>query len=182
MKNIIKSIACMSLVSTVLFAQTNPNTNNKMPSQEMNKKMVKDINSRYPGTSKAVIVWDNNDYGYDGSYTIDNTSYIARYDKQGKYIETLTRKNWDNNVPSNIRNSFDNSMYKSNSIDSYWEVSDPMRKGYYIRTRDDQGNLKNVWMDDQGKVYDRPDYKRNDKKKDSNMEMKKKKEDEKVMD
>jgi len=162
---------CVALLSTSLFAQKNKDN---MTDKEMNKKLQNDLNTRYPAASKSIVVWDNNDYGFNGSYSVNNTSYMARYDKQGKYIETLTRKNWDDNVPVNVRNSYDNSPYKSYKIDSYWEVNDPMKKGYYIRTKDTKGKLQDVWMDDQGKVYDKPDYKKN--------EMKKKMEDEKNMD
>lgn len=176
MKNIIKSgcFLLSLLISTSLFSQTkNTKDDKKMSDKEMNDKLVKDVNNRHPETAKSVIIWDNNEYGYDGTYSVNNMNYMIRYDKNGKYIETLTKRNWDNTVPSNIRSSYDNSPYKSYKIDSYWEVNDPDRKSYYMHLKDKDGKSQKVWMDDQGKLYEKPnhDKKTSDKKKAGNNQM-----------
>src|SRR5688572_23496318 len=126
MKNILNGIVCLALclfMTTGLQAQTPEKDKDKdkyKPAtdkddkdradendsdREMNKRLSQDVYSRNPAARDAVIVWDNTDEGYEGTYAIGDMKYMACYDKQGNYVETLTEKKWDNDAPANVRSS-----------------------------------------------------------------------------
>jgi hypothetical protein len=124
--------------------------------KEMNERLSQDLYSRNPATKDAIIVWENTDEGYDGTYAIGDLKYMARYDKQGNYVETLVERKWDDNVPSGIRNSYQNSMYRSNKVDRFWEVDEPNRQGYYLEFKDNDGKRRRIWSDRDGKFSESP--------------------------
>lgn len=82
---------------------------------------------------------------------------MTRYDKKGNYVETLTKKDWnDGNVPTDLKTSFNKSMYKNAQVTSYWQVSDADQKGYYIEMNDRRGKSSNMWVDGSGKFTTTP--------------------------
>jgi hypothetical protein len=136
--------------------------NDNSSDREMNKRLSQDVYSRNAAAKDAVIVWDNTDDGYDGTYAVGDTKYMARYDMQGNYLETLVEKKWDDNVPANVRRSYDNSMYKSNKVDRFWEVNEPNRRGYYLEFKGNDGKSRRIWSDRDGKFSEEPYRKKGD--------------------
>jgi len=102
------------------------------------------------------IDWKDSGYGYVASYSKNNEQYMARYDQDGKYVETLTKKEWNDNAPAKLRSAYDQSNYKSQQVTAYWEVTDPSRKGYYLELNDDQNRPSRVWVDEDGKFSTSP--------------------------
>jgi hypothetical protein len=169
MKNIWNGIVCLALC---LFLSVGANAQQKdtdktdksrasenddnTSDREITKRLSQDVYSRKPLAKDAVIVWDNTDEGYDGAYAINDEKYVARYDKQGNYVETLVERKWDDKVPANVRSSYDNSMYKSKKVEHFWEVDEPSRKGYYLEVKDDDGKSRRIWSDREGKFSDQP--------------------------
>jgi len=143
---------CM-LLSSAAFSQSQPVAADQAHSQMM----MKDLNTRNPKTMDQTVDWRNTDYGYSGMYSVDNENYMTRYDKKGNYVETLTKKDWnDGNVPTDLKTSFDKSMYKDAQVTSYWQVSDANQKGYYIEMNDSRGKSSNMWVDGSGKFTATP--------------------------
>ena len=95
----------------------------------------------------AVSWWDCGN-GFIYQYTIDNTKYMTRFDKQGNYVETLIQKVWSDSCA--LRSSFHQSQYKHQKVTGYWEVTDENRKGYYLEMSDSKNQVSGVWVDDQG--------------------------------
>jgi hypothetical protein len=95
------------------------------------------------------ISWWDSGNGIICKYTVDNKSYITRYDKQGNYIETLRPKAW--NDSSALRPYFQKSQYRLQKVISYWEVSDANKKGYYLEMSDSTKQVSSVWADELGK-------------------------------
>lgn len=135
------------LLSSAAIAQSQHAT----VDQAQSKIMMKDLNTRNPKTIDQMVDWMNTDYGYIGTYSVDNEHYMTRYNKKGTYVETLTKKDWnDGNVPTDLKSSFDKSMYKDSQVTSYWQVSDGNQKGYYIEMNDSRGMSSNMWVDGNG--------------------------------
>lgn len=161
MKRMINYFSCMmltALLTTTVFAQVKQGVQEPRPltDKTMSQRLQKDLNTRNAKTGDQSIDWSDSGNGYYGTYSIDQTNYMTRYDKKGNYVETLTRKEWDENVSSSLRTSFDESPYKGNQVNSYWEVSDPNKKGYYMEMSDPTGKVSRVWADDKGKFSDTP--------------------------
>ena len=128
---------------------------------DMSKRLTQYVYSRNAAAKDAVIVWDNADEGYEGTYAVGDVKYMARYDKQGKYLETLTERKWDDKVPGNVRSSYESSMYRSNKVDRFWEVNEPTKQGYYLEFKDSDGKSRRIWSDRDGKFSEpnrRKDY------------------------
>ena len=95
---------------------------------------------------------------------------LARYDKNGNYLDTYKKGKWDENVPSNLRASFDASPYHSQNVTGYWTLNEPGRTGYYLEldpgnqsgnTSGNQGNTSStqptgIWIDGQNKISTSP--------------------------
>ena len=150
MKNILALIGLLLLLTMLAKAQ---GINDKMSEADVNTQLLSDLNTRYPETKKEVIVWDNSASGYDALYRIRDIDFLTHYDKNGKYVETLRKKDWNANVPAAIKNSYDKNFHNQYRVEKYWEVSDPTRKGYYLELKDKDGLSKKIWLDDQGKVF-----------------------------
>jgi len=150
MKNIFNIIAFL-LIVVLSKAQSIDDT---MSAAEVNTQLLSDLHRRYPETKKEVIVWDNSVSGYDALYTINNNNFLTHYDKKGIYIETRIEKEWNNEVPATVRNSYEKNFNKKYMVNGYWEVNDPTRKGYYLELKNENGQIKKIWMDNEGKVFD----------------------------
>jgi hypothetical protein len=94
------------------------------------------------------ISWWDCGNGFIYQYTIDNTKYMTRYDKQGNYVETLMQKVWSDSCALN--SSFQQSQYKHQKVIGYWEVADANKEGYYLEMRDSKNQISGVWVDDEG--------------------------------
>jgi len=130
----------------------------KLFDNKLSQRMERDLNERNSKTVNQPISWNDAGYDYYGTYTIDGVDYMARYDKDGKYIETLSRKEWDDQVPAEVRSSFEQSPYKSQKVTGYWVVTDPTRKGYYLELTGQDNHVSRVWSDGDGKFSSTPSY------------------------
>ncbi len=99
--------------------------------------------------SRQTISWWDSGNGIIRKITVDSISQITRYDKQGKYVETLKQKVWDD--ASALLSTFQQSQYKLQKVTGYWEVYDADKKGYYLEMNDSENQVSSVWADDQGK-------------------------------
>lgn len=151
---------CATLATSTLgqaqVAPVDKNAPQKLTDASMSKRLAEDWHTRNSTLKNQAIDWFDSNDGYFGTYSIENKDYMSRYDKKGVYIETMNRKEWDETIPMSIKSAFDNSEYKSQQVTSYWEVSDPYRKGYYMELKDDQDKVTRVWADDYGNYSTTP--------------------------
>ncbi len=121
------------------------------------QRMRRDLNTRSTLTANQEVDWRSSRYGYYGTYSIDSVEYMARYDKDGKYEEILTQKDWNNHAPAKLRSSYAQSMYKLQTVIGYWEISGPDRKGYYLELSNGDGDQPSeVWANEDGTFSDTP--------------------------
>lgn len=120
-------------------------------------RLAKDLSTRNSATQNQTINWYQTDYGYTGNYAIGSANYMARYDQQGNYVETLRRTEWNNaSVPTTLINAYGQSPYKDHTVTGYWSVTDPGKSGYFLELRDKNGVSSTVWADSQGKFTTAP--------------------------
>lgn len=124
-----------------------------------NQRMENDLNKRNSLTKNEKVTWKYSGYGYNGTYTSDFIQYMAQYDMDGKYVETLTKKEWNDDVSAKLRSAFDQSIYKSQQVTGYWEVTDSYVKGYYLELKDNQNKTSQVWVNEDGKFSTAPPQK-----------------------
>jgi hypothetical protein len=167
MKKIIFYFNCIlmfALMFNVATAQTQQPTNQQpttqrdpriVTDQATSDRLLKDLNNRNAMTMNQPISWYDAGYGYYGTYMIDSTNYMTRYDRSGNFVETLEKKEWNSSVPSSVMSAFNSSPYKGQEVTSYYEVSEPARKGYYLELND-KGRTNRVWLDEQGKFSTQP--------------------------
>ena len=120
------------------------------------QRMQRDLNTRNSVTGDQQLDWRSSNYGYYGTYSTDSVEYMARYDKEGKYLETLAKKEWNNNAPAKLRSSYDQSSYKLQKVTGYWEVTNPDRKGYYLELSDGENQSSEVWANEDGEFSETP--------------------------
>ena len=166
MKNLNSYIICFLAASGLslgagaqeLSSNTSPDDIKSVPADSTrNQRMESDLHKRDSLTNNIQVMWKDLGYGYNGTYTSDSVQYMARYDKEGKYVETLTKKEWKDNAPAKLRASYDQSPYKSQKVTGYWEVTDPSRKGYYLELNSDQNKTSRVWVNEDGKFSTSPE-------------------------
>lgn len=161
-------ITCLALITSVgVFAQTTPQnsttqtqTQNQDPrplsDKAMSTRLQTDIGKRNTSLGNNPVSWYDAGYGYYGTYSMNNQQYMARYDRQGNYVETLTRKEWNDQIPQATRDAFTNSSYGTQRVTGYWESTDPGRKGSYYELSDATGKTSSVWNDGTGKFSNQP--------------------------
>lgn len=131
------------LLTSTLYAQTvGKEQNQREPQKNLLAENLKDVYN-----PQTVSWWDSGN-GFICKYTSARGCYMIRFDKQGKYVETLERKVWSDSVA--LRPAFQLSQYKSQKVTGYWEVSDVDRKGYCLEMLDSKNNILHVWIDAQG--------------------------------
>lgn len=136
---------------------TTPPTRKPVGDDMLSERLSRDLNSRNADTQTKTIQWYETDYGYTGNYVLGSAYYMARYDQQGNYVETLRRTNWSNaTVPASLANAYNQSPYKDYTITSYWSVIDSGKSGYYLELRDNTGTRSAVWADSQGNFTTAP--------------------------
>jgi hypothetical protein len=172
MKSIIRiSLFCLAIGSFQLaMAQTNtqPRTatgvDNNWNNSDIRDRSQRDLNSRYPGIDNEVVTWDHEDSRANTAYyRRDGRDYMSRYDAEGNWMETLERRDWnDNDIPDGVKQGYDNNNYKSRDIDSYWQVTESRdqnnRDGHLLFMRDKDGKNTNVRMDANGNVTSENEY------------------------
>ena len=172
----IGGIAMSAMVCQVGFAQvTDPNPdqdqtqtqdqNNTMQDRDdYSQRTQQDLQTRYPDWDQQSVQWDTTGNEYSASYNMNDNEYKARYDAEGNWLETMERREWDeNNAPDNLKAGLNDNAYENYEVDSYWEIteSDSTRgrnTGYYFDLKDKEGNTKNLRMDSDGKIVDDNDY------------------------
>lgn len=158
MKPIANYFMCFLLTGlmsvTALAQSTPPNQNEPRPLNDrlVSDRLDTDWKSRNPGFTSQPFRWYDDGDGYYGTYSNNNQDFMTRYDRSGNYVQTLSKKEWNDNVPVALRNSFLESPYKSQQVTSYWEVSDPGKKGYYLVFKDDHGKVSRVKADENGLI------------------------------
>ncbi len=117
---------------------------------EVSQKLQRDWSKRNAATKNQLVKWYvSGDYFY-GTYTNNNHPYMALYDTEGNYIETLKKSEWNSKVPNPVRSSFDLSDYKKQEVIAFWIVSDPGKMGYYLELIDDLGKESRIWANEKG--------------------------------
>jgi hypothetical protein len=148
------------LISTAAVGQTNTtnlNAPKPLTDRSVSDKLYQDLQQRNSSVSDQPISWFDAGQGYYyGTYSYNNQDYMTRYNMDGVYIETLTKKEWDANVPAPLRSSFESSPYHSQQVSSYWEVSDANRKGYYLELNDGKGKQSRIWGNEKGEFSTKP--------------------------
>lgn len=164
---LIAGIAISAMLFQVGFAQdTNPNANQNQDNTQSNnipQQTQEDLLKRYPDLNEQSVMWESAGNEFSASYNMNETEYMTRYDAEGNWLETMQKREWDDNVPENLKMGFNDNAYENYQVDSYWEIteSDPNSgrdKGYFFYLKDKEGNTKNVRMDSQGKIIDENDY------------------------
>jgi len=170
MKKIFQLIACLALSGTIIttYAQSQeqttplpssqtPQTQQRVTDPMVSDRLAKDLSTRNSATSTQTVNWHQTNYGYTGNYAIGSANYMARYDQQGNYVETLRRGNWSNStVPTALINAYNQSSYKDQTVTGYWSVTDPGKTGYYLELQNTRGEKSNVWADSQGNFTTAP--------------------------
>jgi hypothetical protein len=166
---LIFGVWALAMLSLASFGQTNPKPSYQNPTTlsdpTMSSRLQTDLSGRNSQLGNNSVSWYDTGNGYYGTYSIGNENYMARYDKQGKYVDTMTKGNWgDSDVPQSLKSSFDKSTYKNQRVTGYWTLSDPSnRKGYYLETQDDNGKTSRIWADENGKFSTSPPSNYNDR-------------------
>lgn len=168
MKRTIKFIASLALSILVYqagFAQdTNPNANQNQDdaqNRDITQQTQQDLLNRYPDLDDQAVVWDHTEDGYNATYSMNDAHYMARYDAEGNWLETLEKREWDDNVPEHVKMGLNDNAYENYEVDSYWEITESnsdIGQGYFFNLKDKDGNTRNLRMDPQGKIIDENDY------------------------
>jgi hypothetical protein len=120
-------------------------------------RLARDLTTRNAATQTQTINWYQTNYGYTGNYAIGSANYMARYDQQGNYVETLRRSEWNKTtVPTTLVNAYGQSPFKNHEVTGYWSVTDPGKSGYFLELRDKNGTASTIWADSQGKFTTAP--------------------------
>lgn len=141
--NHIGYLLMFTMITSVLSSQT--------PGQEQNEYLTRenlDTKKSVSIFATQTISWWDSGNGIIRKVSVDSISQITRYDKQGKYVETLKQKVW--NDASVLLSTFQQSQYKLQKVTGYWEVSDADKKGYYLELNDNDNRSLSVWVDEQG--------------------------------
>src|SRR6478752_1590245 len=91
MKKMMRCISYMLMLTltSTMYAQTLGKKQDQVDSQkELSPKSLK---AAYQ--PREISWWDCGN-GFIYKYTLDNTKYMTRFDRQGNYIETLKQKVW----------------------------------------------------------------------------------------
>lgn len=159
-------LVLLAELSNMSFAQTQdtnqPDPNRVVENQKLvvdknvNQRLQSDFQSRNPSLpANQNITWYQTGNGYYGTYDVAKINYIIRYDKKGNYIETFTKKDWDDNTNPQLKTALEQSPYKQSKITGYWESSNPNQKGYYLELVDNKGKSR-VWVNNKNQFSPTP--------------------------
>ncbi len=149
------------MIIDVSFAQTphvtpDPYVPTPLTDQTLGTEMQKDFTTRNPNMKDLPVSWYQFSEGFYGTYTNDSVLYMSRYDKKGRYVETLKKAEWKDGVNPTLKTSFDRSQYKGQEITGYWEAVNPTKKTYYLEITDENGNPSYIWVDEKGNFSSKP--------------------------
>lgn len=143
--------------TTPLPSSQTPQAQQRVTDPMVSDRLAKDLSTRNSATASQTINWYQTNYGYTGNYVIGSANYMARYDQQGNYVETLRRGNWNSStVPNALMNAYGQSAYKDQTVTGYWSVTDAGKTGYYLELQNANGAKSNVWADSQGNFTTAP--------------------------
>lgn len=110
---------------SALLAQNTDKTHTKSPDySEMRNQSQDDLLQRYPGAEDANVTWEQGkDKSNTAFYKMDGKDYMTLYDEEGNWVETYSRRDWNDQVDEPIRKGFD-SNHKGMEVESYWERVD----------------------------------------------------------
>ncbi len=118
----------------------------------MKSKLQSDVTSRNADVGNSSVQWWDTGNGYSGTYSKDNSDYMVAYDQRGNYIGTFKKAEWNDQVPQDVRSSFDKSKYSNQQVSSYWTSEDPGNTNYYMELKDNSGKNSDVWGDGNGQL------------------------------
>jgi len=156
MKKMVKYFSCMmfaALLGNVAFAQTIDDQDRLYPrileDKATSDQLQKDWKKRNSSIQDQPVQWFDLGDGYYGAYSNENIKYMSLYDENGKYVQTYKKIDWST-VPAtaSIRSSYDLSPYKTQKVTGYWEISDPLVKGYYFELVDEHGKVSHIWANE----------------------------------
>jgi len=144
----------LALLINIAFAQTSgsqkkDNYPRVLSDTAVNTRLQNDWDKRNSNIQNQLVQWYELGDGYYGAYNIDNDKYMTLYDANGDYVQTLRRSEWSK-VPGPIKLSYEASPHKKQKVSSYWEVSDPNMKGYYVEYTDDHGKNVRLYANEKG--------------------------------
>src|SRR6188768_1164488 len=103
MKKIIFIAVCLAVTCWQSIAQTTRAGDTKLSDPSMSQRLQGDLGTRNEQLRTQPVDWYSNGEGYYGTYTIGQDDYITRYDKQGVYVETLKKGDWNGtDVPASL--------------------------------------------------------------------------------
>jgi len=152
------SIILLTGIYTAGMAQ-DQNTEQNQIDENITQNAEKDLMTKYPDMDHQTIEWERLSNSYYANYRRGDKNYRTRYDADGKWVETMEEKNWNEEAPDNFRAGLMDNAYEHYEVDSYWEITESNRdKGYLLNLRDKDGNTQEVRMDSQGTIIDEEDY------------------------
>ena len=148
----IPRVVLFTLLSISSFAQTVLQEPKALSDESIAEQLQADLDFRNTDIGKPEITWWDCGYGYCGTFSRAD-DFMARYDNDGGYIQTLVKKDWnDKSIPVLIKSLFNQSAYKSFQVVKYWEVFDVGQSGGYWELQDDKNKISRVWMNNKGKL------------------------------
>ena len=148
-------VLCLAMI-TNCAGQTAQQEPKPVTDGSMSQLLEADLQFRNAEIGSPEIMWWDNGYGYYGTYS-HGGEYMVRYDSHGSYLETLMKKNWnDEDVMTFVKSAYRQSAYNSLQILTYWEAVDIGRRGCYMELQDDRNKIFKVWIDDKGKFSNMP--------------------------
>lgn len=130
----------------------------KLNNAQMASRLQQDLAKRNPAVPVKSTDWWDTGNGYFGTYSANNNNYMVRYNLEGKYVETLEKRDWRSNPPANLKTAFQKSRYKDQQVEKYWAVVDPERETYLFELKNQDGLMSRVWVDEAGHFSDIPPY------------------------
>jgi hypothetical protein len=101
--------------------------------------------------SDQQISWYETGFGYYGIYTSDGTWYMARYNAEFKYIETLVERDWSEGpIPKPLKSSINKALSEDEVVSAYWQSNRTGIRWYYLEMEDKKGGFSGTWIDESG--------------------------------
>ncbi len=132
--------------------QTKRSTVKATTAEVTSQAMISDLNAKFPDTKGSKIFWEPGPYGYKAVYTLSNLDYMTWYDKDGNYLETLLKTDWDDRVPAILKMELDGSDFNTCTVLKYWVSVNTRNDSYFLELTDRDGKSQNVWADENGKL------------------------------
>lgn len=112
----------MAVLSINSIAQTN--------SKVIPQVVLTSFNAKYPGAE--VKSWQTEDDKYIAKTILDNHKCFAAFDKNGNWINTLSKIKWSQDLPKEVLASYKTTKYRSWHIDYLVKVETPLGSSYRV--------------------------------------------------